>query len=295
MFQSLNRLATSISYPKRAVYSNAGKMHRDMSTYMAALCESTRIAKPDKWLSLLDSLSLTEDHPWFQGGEDYSLVIIETDLTTALDEGLLRPILIPSESLLRRPLLVRNSTSDQVSFEFSQLLDRVLEDDGTVSVQDQGADDFQSFTIIKTGRDIKEHFAASQRTAPWNCLEVGDTLFSTFTGPEMLESLDFLNELQSRPRPINSTTDDMGRTRPNYDEGAKRLDRWLLISEAESFSTAHVDVTLATYIRVVRGKKIFWFRTELTSVDESVWRTLQDPRLFSSEWAAIELHEGDTL
>ncbi|PGG95013.1 hypothetical protein AJ79_10320 [Helicocarpus griseus UAMH5409] len=53
-----------------------------------------------------------------------------------------------------------------------------------------------------TEKLVKERFAKEERCIPWNCLELTDNVISSFPGPSLLKSKDFLEHLQSDP---NST------------------------------------------------------------------------------------------
>lgn len=122
----------------------------------------------------------------------------------------------------------------------------------------------------------------------------------------MLESRDFLERLQSDPNsrielaPGNQRkSQQSGMARKDHSAswvpGAKKLDRWLLISEKGAVSKDHVDVVVATWIRCIRGEKIICFQNGLTDIDLNVWKMADDPREYSHPWATMRLREGDSM
>jgi hypothetical protein len=80
--------------------------------------------------------------------------------------------------------------------------------------------------------------------------------------------------------------------------GGKRLDQWLLVSEKNSFSIAHVDVCLATWVSCLAGgKKTFWLRN-LRPRDKLVWNNFNihsDHKHFTEPWARVDLTPGYIL
>ena len=272
--------------------------------------QHTRLAKPNTWFSLLSGQPTDEllTHVWTQGKINYMLVLEERDLDVALKTGLQDPVLIPAESPLAQHKLYLNDSTEEISdLTLLQLLDLALPDEHlAIDVQDYSADSVADLTQPKTCKEVREHFAVppEQRGIPWNCLEVADYLFSNFPGPSLLKSLDFLERLQSDPNSRfefggQRTLPQLGMARKDHSvswiPGAKKLDRWLLLSTEGAFSTDHVDVVVATWIRCIRGEKIFWFQNGLTEVDISVWKTTDDPRVYSHPWAVIRLREGDSM
>ncbi|KMP10105.1 hypothetical protein CISG_08432 [Coccidioides immitis RMSCC 3703] len=280
--------------------------------FLEKLMQHTRPAKPDKWLSMLSGQSTTElsNHAWAQGEINYTLALEERDLDVALRAGLQHPVLIPAESPLgKQKLHLNDSTQNLSDLTLSQLLDLLLwDDDLTIDVQDLSANEVKDLTGLKTCKEVRERFAVpqEQRAIPINCLEVRDSLFSNFPGPPLLESLDFLERLQSDPNPRiefahgnrwRSHQSGMARKDhlASWVPGSKRLDRWLLMSEKGAVSKDHVDVVVATWIRCIRGEKIIWFQNGLTEVDLSVWKMADDPREYGHPWAAIRLREGYSI
>jgi len=91
---------------------------------------------------------------------------------------------------------------------------------------------------------------------------------------------------------------DMSRAKLSILPGAKRADRWLLLTEKHAGSTGHWDVAFATWLSCLTGKKSIWVRTNLTATDQIVWGNFDvgdDHRRFEEPWARIDLYPGYTL
>lgn len=281
--------------------------------FLMKLKQHTKLAKPDEWLFFLSehlTVPTLMTHFWAKGMPDYTMAWKDSDLEHALCEGLLLPVVIPAGSpLAQQKLYLNNSRQDASKMTLQQLLERALgDDDLSIDVQDLAACDMENLTCLKSCPEVRARFAVppEQRSIPWNCLEVADNLFSNFPGPCFLKNLDFLEELQFDP---NSAIDlaphsgqgvqQAGMARMNLSaswvHGAKKLDRWLLISEKGAISRDHVDVVVATWIRCIRGEKIIWFKNGLTDVGLNIWKMSDDPREYHHPWAALRLREGDTL
>ncbi|OJD25067.1 hypothetical protein ACJ73_03559 [Blastomyces percursus] len=302
----LNHLTKPLDIPDCSLPEKDCVFSRNIK-FLRRLQQHTKLAKPDRWYDLLSKAELP-NHIWAKGNVDYTLVLNEQDLDEALKAGLEHLVLIPAESSLGHDELYINDSTERVSdLTLMQLLERVLLDGNlTIDVQDLAADGVENLTCPKTCKQVKEHFAvpAEKRGIPWNCLEVADNLISSFPGPSLLKSLDFLERLQSDPNSKiefgnQRRSQQLGMARKDHSAswipGAKKLDRWLLLSEKGAISTDHVDVVVATWIRCIHGEKIFWFQNGLTGVDISVWQTSDDPRIYSHPWAVIKLRKGDSI
>lgn len=65
------------------------------------------------------------------------------------------------------------------------------------------------------------------------------------------------------------------------------MDEWILISEKNSGSTAHVDIDMATWVSCLVGKKTFWL-SDPSLDNDVIWSEFDvdlDHRLFSHPWA----------
>ena len=80
-------------------------------------------------------------------------------------------------------------------------------------------------------------------------------------------------------------------------QGAKSLDNWFLISEKNSCSTAYVDIEIVTWVSCLAGKRNFWVQNQ--PMDNQEVRldsdVDDDHRLFSEQWARIDLYPGSVL
>lgn len=136
---------------------------------------------------------------------------------------------------------------------FKSLIDEILKaKDASIEVQDHNISSLERFTATKTCRVVRARFdlALEDRGCPWNCLEIEDRLYG-FKGPKFLENGASLQKWQLTNPKITS----MNRYAPV--QGANSLDKWLLILEKNSCSTAHVDIGVATWVSCLAGKKPF--------------------------------------
>lgn len=213
-------------------------------------------------------------------------------LNSKLDSGLPLPVLIVPEGELG---ILINAQSIWSGQSFKSLIDEISKDkDASIEVQDHNISSLERFTTTKACRVVRARFdlALEDRGCPWNCLEIEDRL-SGFKGPKFLENGASLQKWQLTNPKITS----MNRSEYAPVQGAKSLDKWLLISEKNSCSTAHVDIGVATWLSCLAGKKTFWVRN--TSVDDQeVWSDFDvddDHRQFSEPWARIDLYPGFAL
>lgn len=120
-----------------------------------------------------------------------------------------------------------------------------------------------TFTVDKSCKAVRDRFTLplQSRGPAWNCLEIEDNL-PGFKGPLSLKHGGSVIYWQSRSS--NSSTRD----RFNYSAllGAKRVDKWLLVSEANSGSMAHVDVGFETWVSCLAGKKLSGFETQTFTI-----------------------------
>lgn len=138
------------------------------------------------------------------------------------------------------------------------LLDEILKDTQvTIAVQDYAKPSLDQFTLTKTCKEVRDRFdiRAKYRGCPWNCLEIRDQL-SSFKGPLPLKDGANLRHWQM------TNPDDTTMNRYAYTPlpAAKAIDRWLLVLEKHSGSTAHVDFGFATWGSCLAGKQTFWVR-----------------------------------
>ena len=126
-----------------------------------------------------------------------------------------------------------------------------------ILVQDHGLPILAEFTTVKTTGLMKSRFSLefNDQDCLWNCLEVDDRL-AGFKRPKLLENDASLLQLQTQNPEV---TDFIGQT-IDLISGGKYLDQWLLISEKNSGSIAHVDIALFIWIFCLVGKKTFWLQ-----------------------------------
>jgi hypothetical protein len=177
-----------------------------------------------------------------------------------------------------------------------ELLDKILEvEQASIQVQDHSMANIDDFTVEKTCGEVRDRFRMDpdERGCAWNCLEIDDRL-SGHKGPKCLENGAKLRDWQF----ANPTDADMSRSQWSSLPSAKRLDRWLLVSEKNSGSVAHLDVCLATWVSCLAGGKKTLCLRNPTVMDRVVWEEFDiddDHRNFQEPWARVDLDPGYTL
>lgn len=282
------------------------------NSFFRKLVGHTQLVKSDNWFSLLKNRSINDSvkHEWNQQDVNFTLMCNEKELCAILEAELQYSVLISIESSLDQHRLYINDISSHLSdLIFFQLLDIIFCNGDTVDVQNHSANDISEFTVRKSCEKTKRRFNISlnQRGQLWNCLEIDDMLFFTFSDPSLLKRFDFFEHLQSHfisemnldLYEDNSKSQHSGMARKNLSSswirGVKKLDCWLLVSKKKTISKDHIDVVIATWIQYIRGEKIFWFRRELIEINIDVWKMCDDPRAYKHAWAIITLREEDIL
>ena len=156
--------------------------------------------------------------------------------------GLPFPVLVSPLSRLGKDISAQTIWSQS---SLQTLLDEILAPDlAKVFAQDQQESKLDFFTTTKLRKIVRNrvNIPLQNRGPAWNCLEVEDNL-SGFKGPLPLKSGGNLLDWQLK----NSDISDRGRFDFSTLSGAKRVDQWLLVSEANFGSTAHVDVGVVTW------------------------------------------------
>lgn len=238
-----------------------------MVQYLDSLQKNDMIARPTGWTSLFLDPSLrkkhrlslsksgtaenaVDSHPWFNASSNhYSLANTEAEFEIQMNDGLLLPVLILPESQLGRSIASQHSWS---GLSLDELFRNIFtRKDLSIPVQDHGLLTLAEFSTIKTAGLVESRFSleSKDRGCPWNCLDVDDRL-PGFKGPKPLQNGGSLLKWQLR----NPETTNLVRQNIDPILGSKFLDQWLLISEKNSASTAHVDVALATWVSCLVGK-----------------------------------------
>lgn len=266
--------------------------------YFRNLQQNDCVARPQSWSQILHSGSTHQkkpplQHPWNNlRSIHYDIASTAIDFQRQLDSGLFLPVFIPPQSELGREISLQSVWAQQ---PIGELLDQILKDSkATIQVQDHGLARLDVFTVEKKCKDVRARFLINpeERGCPWNCLEIEDRL-PGHKGPKPLEHGANLRTWQlTNPSPTS-----MNRSQFAPLPGAKQVDRWLLISEQNSGSTAHVDIGFATWVSCLAGKKTFWLRNPSIR-DQKVWDDYDigdDHRLFSEPWGRIDLYPGSVL
>lgn len=240
------------------------------------------------------SKPLPQQHVWNnQSLNHYCVANTDVDFQTQLDSGLFLPVVILPQSELSSSIASQSIWSGQ---SLEKLLDNILEPArSTIAVQDHSMPSPGKFTITKTCEEVRARFHTrpEDRGCPWNCVDIEDRLLGGFKGPKPLEFGASLRNWKL------FDPNDTGKHLRLYAplQGARFLDEWLLVSEKNSGSTAHVDVEYATWVSCLAGKKTYWVRNP--SIDDlPVWLNFDigdDHRAFVEPWARIDLYPGSTL
>ena len=282
-----------------------GTVSQFMVKYMQNLQQNDCVARPQNWSEIIHLPSSQREpsqreprqppsqHPWNSlRSIHYCVAATHADLEQQLNSGLPLPVLIAPPSALGQEI---TSQCPWFYQPLEKLLDEILkEEQASIQVQDHAMANIDVFTVEKKCRDVRDRFRMDpqKRGCAWNCLEIDDRL-SGHKGPKCLEHGAKLRDWQF----ANPTDANMSRSQWSALPGAKQVDRWLLVSEEKSGSTAHVDVGLATWVSCLAGKKTFWLRNP-TVMDEAVWEGFNindDHRVFQEPWARVDLDPGYTL
>lgn len=278
--------------------------------YLSNLQKRDVVARPMNWSTVLHDFSvrqknklslsarqksklLPQQHVWNnQSLNHYCVANTDVEFQTHLDSGLFLPVVILPQSELSSSIARQSIWSGQ---PLEKLLDEILKNtQATIQVQDHSMPSLDKFTITKTCEEVRARFHTrpEDRGCPWNCVDLKDPL-SGFKAPKPLKYGANLQDWQiSNPE---NTSKNLSAFAPI--QGAKLLDEWLLISEKNSGSIAHVDAGYATWVSCLAGKKTFWVRNP--SIDDlPVWLNFDigdDHRAFLEPWARIDLYPGSTL
>ena len=215
------------------------------------------------------------------------------DLQRAIESGLDLPVVVFPGSALSEEV---TGKSAYYAWSRDELLDYIFQHSNlSITVQDHSRPELGGFLEEKTNEQVRDRFRKTlgERGCPWNCLECGDVL-PGHKGPPMLDKGAYL-EQWTITEPSTKTMN-----RPHYADNkhSKRVDRWLLVSEANSGSVAHVDIALGTWVACMKGKKTFWLRNS-TVVDSEVWEAFQEGEsrhgLFEEPWGRVDLTPGTIL
>lgn len=299
-------------HPEKYSFYNAptNTISHSIFQYLSNLQKRDVVARPVNWSAVLHDFSvrqknklslsarhksklLPQQHVWNkQSLNHYCVANTDVEFQTQLDSGLFLPVVILPQSELSSSIARQSIWSGQ---PLEKLLDEILKyTQATIPVQDHSMPSLDKFTITKTCEEVRArfHISPEDRGCPWNCADIKDWLFG-FKGPKPLENGANLQNWQLF-NPDN-TVKNLSAFEPV--QGAKLLDEWLLVSEKNSGSTAHVDVGYATWVSCLAGKKTFWVRNP--SIDDlPVWLSFDigdDHRAFVEPWARIDLYPGSTL
>lgn len=179
--------ASVLSFPNSGQTDDS--VYADKVEFLKMLNQHVRLAKPDKWLSLLSGLSTDElfAHEWVETKVDYSLVLLRGQLDAAHKAGLRRSVLIPAESQLGQNDPILNSTGGPLSeTSIPQLLRyifwkcNVLQTSGNCP------------SIIEKYKAIRDRFGSrpKRKGVPWKSLKGHDWFIADFTS---LQSLEYYN------------------------------------------------------------------------------------------------------
>lgn len=270
-----------------------GTVSQMMVKYIQNLQLNDCVARPQNWSEVIHQLSSRRQHPWNNlRSIHYCVAATQADLDRQLNSGLPLPVLIAPQSALGAEI---TGQSPWFSEPLDRLLDEIFKEPASIiQVQDHAMATIDEFTVEKTCKEVRDRFRMDpqKRGCAWNCLEIDDRL-SGHKGPKCLEYGAKLRDWQFA-KPADA---DMSRSQWSALPGAKRLDRWLLASEKNSGSPAHLDVCLATWVSCLAGKKTFWLRNP-TVMDRVVWEEFDidgDHRIFQEPWARVDLDPGYTL
>lgn len=273
---------------------------RTLLEYFQQLQQNECPGPPHNWWEILERLPRKQKsqgaiihHPWKSiQSNHYQLALTSNELKNQLDLGLHLPVFIPLHCQLGQEIYVQSPWPKK---PLKDLLDRIFRhQDNSIFVQDHNLSNIGVFTIEKTCKEVKTRFQMDikERGEAWNCLEVKDCLPGN-KGPPILSNGGRLLDWQF----TNPSSVSMDRPKFEPLEGSKQIHKWLLVSEAKSSSTAHVDVGYATWVSCLAGKKTFWVRNP-SMIDHRQWMDLDindDHSFFNEPWGRIDLLPGSTL
>lgn len=269
-----------------------------MGKYIQNLQQNDCVARPPNWSVILHLPSSRAEqppsqHPWNElRTVHYCVAASSADLHLQLETGLLLPVLVVPNSVLGQEI-----TSECRWFQqpLEGLLDEIFKQgSASIQVQDHAQARLGVFTMDKKCDEVRDRFRMDpqKRGCAWNCLEIDDRL-PGHKGPKFLEHGAKLRDWQFAD-PTDAT---VSRSQWSALPGAKRVDRWLLVSEEKSAPIARLDVGLATWVACLAGKKTFWVRNP-TIVDHIVLTEFDvdhDYRTFQEPWGRIDLYTGHVL
>lgn len=295
-------IATSCIPSKYPLYHAPTKSVASMMLrYIQNLQQNDCVARPGNWSRVINKKSYQKDHSQLNHLEHiwnslhcthYIPVTTSDGFQSELDNGLLLPVLISPISQFGQQISVQTPWPQE---SLQSLLHTILTPaSAQIEVQDHGKTRIDKFTIPKTCKSVQARFDTpfKDRGPAWNCLEVKDCL-PGFKGPKPLEFGASLRQWQFEDHSPSSKN----RAEISVSPSAKHMDQWLLVSEANSGSFAHVDVGLGTWISCLKGKKTFWLRNP-TIRDQRVWENFDvdnDHRSFTEPWGRVDLLPGSVL
>lgn len=270
--------------------------YKERVDHLSTILNHAQLAKPYEWHDFLpDALSVLQDRQWDYQDINYTLALEEKDLQRALENSLYYPVFIPAGSSLgQRWPYVNNQKKRLPEIPLPELIGHVLHNDQMEAAVNGLSEETPA--PCKSYGDIRDHFAKNpeSRDLPWTCLQLPDTLFSNFAGPDLIRSQDLLRQIESDSSAhetyyINNQGEDQTATK------AQDLGQWLLISEKGSVNKSDLNKIAATWMRCIRGEKIFLFQNEVSSFDCSAWKLLSNCAAYRKPWAVITLKEGDCM
>ena len=290
---------TPSKYPPYQVPANS--VANTLLRYITNLQQNDCPARPRNWSTVLNHQDYRRDHSLVRYSDHiwnsldcthYVPVASLLGLQNQLSNGLPLPVLVSSLSRLGKDILAQTVWP---KLSLSALLDTILvPGSARISVQDHQKSKLDTFTITESCKVVRNRFRLpiQNRGPAWNCLDVEDQL-PGFKGPQPLKFGGNLLDWHFRTSNVSH--------RDPFDfstlSGAKRLDQWLLVSEANSVSMAHVDVRFGTWVSCLAGKKTFWIRNP-SVYDQDIWAQFDvndDHRDFAEPWGRIDLTPGSVL
>lgn len=303
---SIVEIATSCEPAKYPTYDTLPDTVSSLYlSYLQSLQLNDCIARPTNWSEIINHASYqkslkeagikqpTLHHPWNNlRSVHYTPIVTSIRFQAQLNNGLPLPIFIPPGSQLGQEIASQTPWPSQ---PLAALLDLILKPDSAlIETQDHSLPSIDMFTVTSTCKDVRARFNLdpNHRGPAWNCLEIKDTLVG-FKGPRPLEDGGSLRRWQSK----DISGIDKNRTEFLALPGAKQVDEWLLVSEKNSGSFAHVDVGFGTWISCLAGKKTLWLRNPSVR-DRRIWTEFDvsdDHRAFQEPWGRIDLYPGSVL
>lgn len=220
---------------------------------------------------------------------DYCVVETRDQLNLCLDRGLLLPVFVSRDSALGKSFRIGGK------LPISERLKQIFRNgDATVDVQNLGADPLEQKKLASKIVQRLETPLKDRTGAAWNCLELDNKrpIFQHPLGGGILEDL----QLPSPDlRPVQRKPQNAARQHIAPLQGAKRLSKWVLVSEQGAQSRHHSDIPLGTFLTNENGKKTIWLRTEVSRLDQALLENYSSPDGFTTPWVGLTLSPGDTL